>query len=69
MATRDVVVGCIAALWASRALSAFPFELSPRDPVTLAAAIACLVVTASAAALVPARRAASVDPARVLRAE
>jgi hypothetical protein len=51
MATCGVVVGCIAALWASRALSAFPFELSPP------------------AALVPARRAASVDPARVLRAE
>jgi len=69
MAACGVVAGCAAALWASRALSAFLFELSPRDPVTLAGAVACLLVTAAAAALVPARRAASVDPARVLRTE
>jgi ABC-type lipoprotein release transport system permease subunit len=69
MATCGVVAGCAAALWVSRALSSFLFELSPRDPVTLAGAIACLLVTASAAALVPARRAASIDPARVLRME
>jgi ABC-type lipoprotein release transport system permease subunit len=45
------------------------FELSPRDPSTLTAVIVVLLVTACAAAYVPARRAASVDPARVLKAE
>jgi predicted permease len=69
IAAGGVVVGVVAALWASRALSAFLFELSPRDPVTLTVAIALLIVTAGAAGYVPARRAASVDPARVLKAE
>jgi predicted permease len=69
MTACGVIAGSIAAFWASRALSPFLFELSPSDPVTLMAAIACLLLTASAAGFVPARRAAGVDPARVLRAE
>jgi putative ABC transport system permease protein len=64
-----VLVGVIVALWASRALSAFLYELSPRDPLTLTATIALLLVTAGAAGYLPARRAARVDPARVLKAE
>ena len=37
--------------------------------MTLMAVIAVLLVTAGAAGYIPARRAASVDPARVLKAE
>jgi ABC-type antimicrobial peptide transport system permease subunit len=69
IAVGGVVAGAIVSLWASRALSAFLFELSPRDPSTLSAVIAVLHVTAAAAGYVPAHRAANVDPARVLRAE
>jgi len=45
------------------------FGLQPRDPVTFAAAALVLAVTAGAAALVPARRAARVDPVVALRQE
>jgi predicted permease len=69
MAISGVLVGSVAALWASRALSTFLFELSPSDPLTLSAAILLLLLTAGAASYIPARRAASVDPARVLRTE
>jgi ABC-type antimicrobial peptide transport system permease subunit len=69
IAISGIVVGGVTSLWASRALSAFLFELSPRDPATLTAVIALLLVTAAAAGYVPAHRAASVDPARVLKAE
>jgi predicted permease len=69
IAIGGIVAGSVVSLWASRALSAFLFELSPRDPSTLTAVIVVLLVTACAAAYVPARRAASVDPARVLKAE
>jgi putative ABC transport system permease protein len=41
----------------------------PRDPATLAAAILTLFIVGLAAAYVPARRAAQVDPLVVLRAE
>jgi ABC-type antimicrobial peptide transport system permease subunit len=42
---------------------------SSRDPLTLAAATALLFVVAAAACLLPARRAASIDPIRALRTE
>jgi predicted permease len=63
------ILGATLSLWASRLLSTFLFELSPRDPATLAAVVVLLLVTACAAGFVPARRAASTDPARVLKAE
>jgi ABC-type antimicrobial peptide transport system permease subunit len=63
------ILGGTLSLWASRLLSSFLFELSPRDPVTLGAVVALLLVTACAAGFVPAHRAASTDPARVLKAE
>lgn len=39
----------------------------PGDPVTLATVVAGVVLLAAAAAWVPARSAAAVDPAEVLR--
>jgi ABC-type antimicrobial peptide transport system permease subunit len=42
---------------------------SSRDPLTLAAAAGLLFVVAAAACLIPARRAASIDPIRALRTE
>jgi ABC-type lipoprotein release transport system permease subunit len=43
------------------------YEIEPGDPQTFAAAAAVLLVTALVAAWIPARRAARVDPAFVLR--
>jgi len=45
------------------------YEITPRDPATLATAFVTLFVVGLAAAYVPARRAARVDPLVVLRAE
>ena len=56
-------------LLAVRPLKAMLYEISPFDPMAFALAIAVLALVSAGAALVPARRAASVDPIRALRAE
>jgi putative ABC transport system permease protein len=64
-----VALGIGAALAMGRILSSLLFGVTPRDPVTLIAAAVTLALTALAAAWVPARRAAAVDPIRALRVE
>jgi ABC-type antimicrobial peptide transport system permease subunit len=41
--------------------------LVPRDPVTLVGAVGVLTIVGAVAGWIPARRAARIDPARVLR--
>ena len=64
-----LILGVTAAFFTTEALSAFLFGLSPRDPLTLGAVAAALLATSLAAAVLPARRAATVDPMRVIRTE
>jgi len=64
-----VAAGIVAALAASAALARFLFEVQPTDPVSLLAAAGALLVTGALAALLPAWRAGSTDPATALRAE
>jgi ABC-type antimicrobial peptide transport system permease subunit len=64
-----VVFGLAAAFAASRYLDSMLFGLAARDPVTQACVVALLAGVALAAALVPARRAARVDPLNALRNE
>jgi predicted permease len=65
--------GCLAGLGGALAfgkvLRRFLFEVSTLDPVTLCAVAALILLVALAAAWVPARRAAAVDPLVALRAE
>jgi putative ABC transport system permease protein len=61
-------VGTIAALGAARVLERLVFGVSASDPLTLAAVAATLVVVALVACLLPAYRAARVDPVHALRA-
>jgi predicted permease len=72
-ALRPVVIGAVvgvaASLAASRVLSSQLFDVSPTDPLTIAAVLATLVGVASVASAVPARRAAAIDPTRALQAE
>jgi ABC-type antimicrobial peptide transport system permease subunit len=63
------IVGIVAALAASKLLSAMLFELSPTDPVALAGACGVLFVVIIVAAYAPARRATRVDPSIALRAD
>jgi ABC-type antimicrobial peptide transport system permease subunit len=53
----------------ARLIRALLFEVSPLDPVTLAAAPIILFAVAMMACAIPAFRAARVDPAISLRAE
>jgi putative ABC transport system permease protein len=64
-----VVIGVGLALWSNRLLQGFLYGVSPSDPWTMALAPLGLVVCGLIAALVPARRAASVNPVEALRTE
>jgi putative ABC transport system permease protein len=64
-----LAIGGIAAWYVSAASAPFLFRLEPTDPRAFAAAVVSLAVAALVASAIPARRAASVDPAVALRAE
>jgi predicted permease len=69
LAGAGIAVGAVASLALTRAMSALLFGVAPTDPVTYAAAAAGLAAVALLAAWLPARRAARVHPAAVLRGE
>lgn len=62
-------IGMLAAYWLTRVLSGMLVDVTHADPLTYAAAALVLALVALGAALVPARRAARVDPLTALRAE
>jgi predicted permease len=62
-----VAAGAGIALWASRFVSTLLFGLQPRDPATILTAALVLSAIGAMAGYLPARRAARIDPARVLR--
>jgi ABC-type antimicrobial peptide transport system permease subunit len=62
-----VIVGASASLWASKFVATLLYGLQPRDPFTLIAAALVLSLIGAVAGWIPARRAARIDPARVLR--
>jgi putative ABC transport system permease protein len=64
-----LVAGVAGALGSSRLLASFLFNVEPTDPAVLSAAAALLGASGVCAALVPARRAAAVDPIVVLKEE
>ena len=67
--TLGIVVGGLATMALSRTLSSFLFGVTGVDPLAFAGASALVLLTGLLAAFVPARRAATVDPAIVLREE
>ena len=72
-AGRQVALSALAgvglALLAGQALASLLYHVSPTDPLALGGAVAILALAALAASLVPARRAAGVDPMIALRNE
>ena len=64
-----LAAGLCGALLLSRSLAALLFGLTPRDPHTVWAVVILMVLTGLAAAFLPARRAAHVDPTTALRME
>jgi putative ABC transport system permease protein len=62
-----IALGLVAAAGLSRLMSSLLFGVMPLDPATYLATATVLLIAAMAATYVPARRAASVDPAGTLR--
>jgi predicted permease len=63
------VIGLALALAAARTITALFYQVSPADPLALAAAVAVVATVALLAAFAPARRALRVDPINALRHE
>ena len=64
-----VTLGLVLALAAGRLVQTLLVGISPNDPLTLAIVVVTLLMVSIAAALLPARHAARVDPVEALRAE
>lgn len=62
-------LGLAAALLSMRLLQSLLFHVRADDPLTLAGVLLLLALTALAATLIPARRAAAADPMQALRSE
>jgi predicted permease len=63
------VAGVAVAFASARVVSSLLFQVSPYDSVIATSAVFLLLATGTAACLLPARRAASVDPMQMLRRE
>ncbi len=64
-----ITLGLIGAYALTRLAAAFLFGIAPHDILSFAGATLCLLIAASVASYIPARRAARVDPMIALRAE
>jgi predicted permease len=64
-----LAIGCAAAVYLARFVSALLFGVTPADPMTFGIAAGVLGGVALLAAWLPARRAAAIDPMRALRYE
>ena len=64
-----LALGLAVAVFSTRLLAGFLYRLEPNDPATLVTACVVLAVSAVVAGLLPARRAANLDPMTALREE
>ena len=64
-----VAAGLPMGMWATRLFRRLLFGVGPADPASVAGAAAIILVTSVVAAILPARRASSVDPMLALRHE
>jgi len=62
-------IGVPSVLVLTRLVRTFLYGVSARDPFTIAAGLATLLVVAALASLLPARRATTVEPTTALRCE
>jgi putative ABC transport system permease protein len=69
LAAIGIAAGCVGAMLAGRLLTSMLYGLTPRDPATLAGAVAVLALVAIVACWLPARRASRIDPVAALRME
>jgi putative ABC transport system permease protein len=64
-----IVVGVVAAMMLSKFVASLLYGISPRDPVVLVAAAVILALIGLGASIIPAIRAARVDPVTALRTD
>jgi predicted permease len=64
-----IIAGALASLWAVRYVEGMLYRVPTTDPLSIATGIGLLLLAATAACAIPARRASRVDPVRALRAE
>ena len=64
-----LVFGLVTSWFATRAVQAFLFGVGRHDPITILSVCALLAISGLIAAIIPARRAASIDPMQALRTE
>lgn len=69
LAVRGAMLGLLVSLTLTRVLSRFLYGVSPKDPLTFAAAAFVLIAVSLLASYIPARRATRVDPIIALREE
>jgi len=69
LAAAGCILGLVGAVLVSRLLRTFLFGVSPFDPLVLALAAGFVFLLAITVSLLPARRAATIDPMQALRAE
>jgi ABC-type antimicrobial peptide transport system permease subunit len=69
LAAIGVALGAVALIFAAGAIRHMFYGVSTFDPLTVGATIAVLAVVVIAASFWPARRAASIDPMRAMRAD
>jgi putative ABC transport system permease protein len=69
MALAGVVIGLMGTALAARSMTSLLYGISALDPVTMGSASIVLIAIALAACVLPARRAAKIDPMQALRAE
>lgn len=69
MALAGVVIGLLGTALASRSMTSLLYGVSALDPVTMGSASMVLIAIALGACVLPARRAAKIDPMQALRGE
>lgn len=67
IATAGILAGLLASLWLTRGLQTFLFGVTPHDALSFVVVALVLLLVAALASVVPARRAARVDPVKMLR--
>jgi predicted permease len=63
------VVGLLSGIFASRLLEQIVYRANPRDPVVVGGAVLTMALLGILASAIPARRALTVDPSRLMREE
>ncbi len=63
------VIGVLASLGLTRYLESLLYQVTPREPISLAAGVVILSLVGLLASYLPARRSASLEPMKTLRAE